>query len=117
MSFCVLSHDGHSSFGAGVIAPGTGFILNNEMDDFTSKVGAPNQFGLRQGKANQIQPGKRPLSSMSPTIVTKDGKVKWIHDRGFVGLSYSNRQDQYGLPGHSHEYHGCVLHGDHFHGC
>lgn len=41
----------------------------------------------------------------------------WVHDRGFVGLSYSNRQDQYGLPGHSHEYHGCVLHGDHFHGC
>ena len=41
----------------------------------------------------------------------------WIHDRGFVGLSYSNRQDQYGLPGHNHEYHGCVLHGDHFHGC
>ncbi|MDM1329415.1 zinc piracy TonB-dependent receptor ZnuD [Acinetobacter indicus] len=41
----------------------------------------------------------------------------WIHDRGFVGLSYSNRQDEYGLPGHSHEYHGCVLHGDHFHGC
>ena len=41
----------------------------------------------------------------------------WIHDRGFVGLSYSNRQDQYGLPGHSHEYHGCVLHGDHFHDC
>jgi len=41
----------------------------------------------------------------------------WIHDRGFIGLSYSNRQDQYGLPGHSHEYHGCVLHGDHFHGC
>lgn len=39
----------------------------------------------------------------------------WIHDRGFVGLSYSNRQDQYGLPGHSHEYHGCELHGDHFH--
>lgn len=41
----------------------------------------------------------------------------WIHDRGFIGLSYSNRQDQYGLPGHSHEYHGCILHGDHFHGC
>ncbi|MGE8539605.1 MAG: TonB-dependent receptor plug domain-containing protein, partial [Acinetobacter sp.] len=39
----------------------------------------------------------------------------WIHDRGFVGLSYSNRQDQYGLPGHSHEYHGCEIHGDHFH--
>ncbi|QTD59129.1 zinc piracy TonB-dependent receptor ZnuD [Acinetobacter towneri] len=41
----------------------------------------------------------------------------WIHDRGFVGVSYSNRQDKYGLPGHSHEYHGCVLHDDHFHGC
>lgn len=41
----------------------------------------------------------------------------WIHDRGFVGMSYSNRQDKYGLPGHSHEYHGCVLHDDHFHGC
>ena len=41
----------------------------------------------------------------------------WIHDRGFIGASYSNRQDQYGLPGHSHEYHGCVLHNDHFHGC
>ena len=65
----------NSSFGAGIIAPGTGFILNNEMDDFTSKVGTSNQFGLVQGKANLIEPGKRPLSSMSPTIVTKDGKL------------------------------------------
>ncbi len=65
----------NSYFGAGVIAPGTGFLLNNEMDDFTSKLGEANQFGLRQGEANLIEPGKRPLSSMSPTIVTKDGRV------------------------------------------
>ena len=65
----------NSYFGAGVVAPGTGFLLNNEMDDFTSKLGAANQFGLRQGKANLIEPGKRPLSSMSPTIVTKDREV------------------------------------------
>ncbi len=62
-------------FGAGVVAPGTGFLLNNEMDDFTIKPGVPNLFGLVQGKANSVAPGKRPLSSMSPTIVTKDGKV------------------------------------------
>ena len=61
-------------FGAKVTAAGTGVILNNEMDDFTSKIGVPNLFGLVQGEANAIQPGKRPLSSMSPTIVTKDGK-------------------------------------------
>ncbi|MFM2481229.1 gamma-glutamyltransferase [Celerinatantimonas sp. YJH-8] len=60
-------------FGAGVMAPGAGFFLNDEMDDFTSKVGAKNMFGLVQGKTNAIAPGKRPLSSMSPTIVTKDG--------------------------------------------
>ncbi len=65
----------NSYFGAGVVAPGTGFLLNNEMDDFTTKLGEANQFGLRQGKANLIEPGKRPLSSMSPTLVTKDGQV------------------------------------------
>ena len=65
----------NSYFGAGVIAGDTGFFLNNEMDDFTAKVGEPNQFGLVQGENNKIEPGKRPLSSMSPTIVTKDGKV------------------------------------------
>ena len=65
----------NSYFGAGVIAPGTGFLLNNEMDDFTTKLGEENQFGLRQGEANLIEPGKRPLSSMSPTIVTQDGRV------------------------------------------
>ena len=62
-------------FGAVVIAPGTGFFLNDEMDDFTSKVGAQNMFGLVQGPNNAIAPGKRPLSSMAPTIVSKDGKV------------------------------------------
>jgi len=61
-------------FGAAVAAPGTGFLLNNEMDDFTVNPGTPNQFGLVQGSANAIAPGKRPLSSMSPTIVEKDGK-------------------------------------------
>ncbi|WP_369820960.1 gamma-glutamyltransferase [Pseudorhodoferax sp. Leaf274] len=62
-------------FGAKVTAAGTGVLLNNEMDDFTVKVGVPNLYGLVQGEANAIAPGKRPLSSMSPTIVTgKDGQ-------------------------------------------
>jgi gamma-glutamyltranspeptidase / glutathione hydrolase len=65
----------NSNFGAGVIASDTGFFLNNEMNDFTSKTGVANQFGLVQGEANIIEPGKRPLSSMSPTIVTKNEKV------------------------------------------
>jgi gamma-glutamyltranspeptidase/glutathione hydrolase len=62
-------------FGAGVVAPGTGFFLNNEMDDFTVKPGAANLYGLVQGEPNAIAPGKRPLSSMSPTLVERDGKV------------------------------------------
>ncbi len=62
-------------FGAKVIGGDTGFFLNDEMDDFTVKPGVPNLFGLVQGKTNAIAPGKRPLSSMSPTIVTKDGKT------------------------------------------
>ena len=61
-------------FGARVVAPGTGVLLNDEMDDFTTKPGAANLSGLVQGQANVIAPGKRPLSSMSPTIVSKDGK-------------------------------------------
>jgi gamma-glutamyltranspeptidase / glutathione hydrolase len=65
-------------FGAGVIAPGTGFFLNNEMDDFTAKPGTANQYGLVQGEKNAIAPGKRPLSSMAPTIVEKDGKVRLV---------------------------------------
>ncbi len=61
-------------FGAKVTVAKTGVLLNNEMDDFTSKVGVPNMYGLVQGEANAIAPGKRPLSSMSPTIMSKDGK-------------------------------------------
>ena len=61
-------------FGARVTAGGTGVLLNNEMDDFTAKIGVPNLYGLVQGAANSIAPGKRPLSSMSPTIVTQNGK-------------------------------------------
>ena len=64
----------NDDFGAKVIAGDTGFFLNDEMDDFTSKPGSPNMFGLVQGKANAIAPGKRPLSSMTPTIIMKDGK-------------------------------------------
>ena len=60
-------------FGSGVIAQGTGVILNNEMDDFAQKVGAQNLFGAVGGKFNLVEPKKRPLSSMSPTIITKDG--------------------------------------------
>ncbi|QXH78771.1 gamma-glutamyltransferase [Pseudomonas salmasensis] len=65
-------------FGAGVMASNTGVILNDEMDDFTVKVGVPNMYGLVQGEANAIAPGKAPLSSMSPTIVTKDGKAVMV---------------------------------------
>ena len=65
----------NSSFGTGIVPPGTGVLLNNEMDDFTSKPGVPNQFGLVQGEANAIAPRKRPLSSMAPTIVTRNGRV------------------------------------------
>jgi len=61
-------------FGAKVTAAGTGVLLNNEMDDFTAKPGVPNHYGLVQGQANAIAPGKRPLSSMSPTLVTQGGK-------------------------------------------
>jgi gamma-glutamyltranspeptidase/glutathione hydrolase len=68
----------NGGFGAKLIVPGTGVILNNEMDDFTSKVGSPNMFGLVQGPQNAIAPGKRMLSSMTPTIITKDGKLRAV---------------------------------------
>jgi len=61
-------------FGAKVTAAHTGVLMNNEMDDFTVKIGVPNMYGLVQGEANAIAPGKRPLSSMSPTIVSQEGK-------------------------------------------
>ena len=65
-------------FGAKVTAAHTGVLLNDEMDDFTVKVGEPNMYGLVQGAANAIAPGKRPLSSMSPTIVLRDGKLLMV---------------------------------------
>ena len=65
----------NGSFGAGVVAGDTGFLLNNEMDDFTVKPGLSNQFRLVQGEANAIAPDKRPLSSMAPTVALRDGRV------------------------------------------
>ncbi len=64
----------NDAYGSGVTVPGAGFLLNDEMDDFAAKPGAPNMFELVQGEANAIAPGKRPLSSMVPTIIVKDGK-------------------------------------------
>ncbi len=65
-------------FGSGHMAGDTGFFLNDEMDDFTSKPGVPNMYGLVQGKTNEVEPGKRPLSSMAPTMVFKDGKLVMV---------------------------------------
>jgi gamma-glutamyltranspeptidase / glutathione hydrolase len=64
----------NAGYGSAVTVPGAGFLLNDEMDDFAGKPGSPNLFGLVQGEANAIAPGKRPLSSMVPTIVLKNGK-------------------------------------------
>jgi gamma-glutamyltranspeptidase/glutathione hydrolase len=81
--FSVVDRDGNAvantttlnfSYGVGLIADGTGILLNNELDDFAAKPGAPNAYGLTGGEANAPGPGKRPLSSMTPTIVLKDGK-------------------------------------------
>lgn len=68
----------NGSFGSHVAVGGAGFALNNEMDDFTAKPGEPNMFGLIQGKANAVEPGKRMLSSMSPTVVTREGQVRAV---------------------------------------
>jgi gamma-glutamyltranspeptidase/glutathione hydrolase len=65
----------NDSFGSAVTAGKLGFLLNDEMDDFTSKPGVPNGYGLIQSEANAIGPGKRPLSAMTPTIVLKGGKL------------------------------------------
>lgn len=82
--FSVVDNDGNAvsitttintAYGSGVVVEGTGFLLNNEMDDFSVKAGYPNYFGLLGSEANSIQPGKRMLSSMSPTIVERDGKL------------------------------------------
>ncbi|MCR9248401.1 MAG: gamma-glutamyltransferase [bacterium] len=85
--FSVIDKDGNvvsctttinSTFGAAVVVDGAGFFLNNEMDDFSAKPGVPNQFGLVGGEANKIVPQKRMLSSMTPTIVLRDGKVRLV---------------------------------------
>ncbi len=68
----------NGSYGSGVTVEGAGFLLNNEMDDFAAKPGTPNVFGLVQGEANAVGPRKRPLSSMTPTIVLEDGKVRLV---------------------------------------
>ena len=68
----------NNGFGSAVTASGLGFLLNDEMDDFAAKSGVPNMFGLVQGPANTIAPGKRPLSSMTPTIVLKGDKVRFV---------------------------------------
>ncbi len=65
----------NNSWGNGITAPGLGFLLNDEMDDFAAKPGSPNMFGMIGADANAIEPGKRPLSSMTPTIITRDGKL------------------------------------------
>lgn len=67
----------NTNFGTGIVAPGTGILLNNEMDDFAAKPGVPNAYGLIGGDANAVAAGKRPLSSMTPTFVLKDGKP-WL---------------------------------------
>ena len=82
--FSIVDKDGNAvsntytinfSFGSGMVADGTGILMNNEMDDFSAKPGTANAYGLIGGDANSVEGGKRPLSSMSPTIVMKDGKV------------------------------------------
>ena len=67
----------NTNFGSGIVAPGTGIMLNNEMDDFSAKPGVPNAYGVIGGDANAVAAGKRPLSSMTPTFVLKDGKP-WL---------------------------------------
>ena len=69
----------NSFYGIRAVVEGAGFLLNNEMDDFSAKPGAPNQFGLVQGEANAVAPGKRPLSAMAPTIVlTREGRLRLV---------------------------------------
>ncbi len=82
--FSVVDKDGNAvavtytlntTFGTGIVAGNSGILLNNQMDDFSAKPGVPNVYGLVGGEANAVEPKKRPLSSMSPTIVVKDGKT------------------------------------------
>jgi gamma-glutamyltranspeptidase/glutathione hydrolase len=73
-----LTYTINGGYGCGVTVPRLGFLLNNEMDDFAAKPGTANMFGLVQGEANAIAPRKRPLSSMTPTILTRDGKLYMV---------------------------------------
>jgi gamma-glutamyltranspeptidase/glutathione hydrolase len=68
----------NSGFGAKLVLPGTGILLNDEMDDFAANPGKPNAYGLVQGERNKIEPKKRMLSSMTPTIVLKDGQLRAV---------------------------------------
>jgi gamma-glutamyltranspeptidase/glutathione hydrolase len=68
----------NNGYGSGVTAEGAGFLLNDEMDDFAAKPGTPNLYGLVQGEANAVAPKKRPLSSMTPTLVLQDGKLRLV---------------------------------------
>lgn len=74
----------NGGFGSGVTIEGLGFLMNNQMDDFTSKVGVPNMYGLMQSSANSIEPGKRPLSAMTPTIITTHGSLFHRRKLAFV---------------------------------
>ncbi len=85
--FSIVDRDGNAvsntytlnwSFGSGVVVEGAGFLLNDEMDDFSAKPGVPNAYGVVGNRANEIQPGKRMLSSMSPTILLRDGEVELV---------------------------------------
>ena len=85
--YSIVDHDGNAAaitttlnlgFGSGVVVEGAGFLLNDEMDDFSVKPGVPNAFGVVGFKANEIQPGKRMLSSMSPTMLVRDGEVELV---------------------------------------
>jgi gamma-glutamyltranspeptidase/glutathione hydrolase len=73
-NMCAITATVNTTFGCGMTIAGTGIILNNEMDDFSAAPGQPNYFGLVGTEANSIQPGKRPLSSMTPTFILKEGK-------------------------------------------
>jgi gamma-glutamyltranspeptidase/glutathione hydrolase len=85
--YSIMDHDGNAAaitttlnlgFGSGVVVEGAGFLLNDEMDDFSVKPGVPNAFGVVGFEANEIQPGKRMLSSMSPTMLVRDGEVELV---------------------------------------
>ncbi len=85
--FSIVDADGNAvsntytlrdSYGSGITVTGAGFLLNNVMDEFAAKAGAPNAFGFPAGEVNTIAPGKRPVSSQTPTIASKDGKVAFV---------------------------------------